>query len=245
MQKHQPRTMVVRVHPHAWRWRVGGAATALLLIFVVGYLVGASQADDVPFFNNPEERLRNEIAQLTVERDADQITLRSLKSTLAEQASEISEMRDMLALYRGVMVPEETGDVVVLRASATDYDPLTQSLRVVTIVHRGASDYSKYEGELSISVEGRLTEQPHTIDLSSLDTATESGVFPIQFQYLQRIQVAVSLPEGFIPEIVVSSVTMDKPVKAALARRDAVELLISTEGGLEGAGGNASNNSEL
>ena len=244
MQKHQPRTVVVPVHPHALRWRVGGAATVLLFIFGVGYLVGASRVDDVPFFNSPEERLRNEVAQLTVERDADQLTLRTLKSTLAEQASEISEMRDMLALYRGVMLPEETGEVVVLRASATDYDPLTQSLRVMTIVHRGASDYSKYEGELSISVEGQLNEQPDTIDLSSLETATESGVFPLQFQYLQRVQVAVSLPAGFVPEIVVSSVTMDKPVKAALARRDAVELLISTEGGLKGAEGNASDINE-
>lgn len=244
MQKHQPRTMVVRVHPHAWRWRVGGAAAALLVTFLVGYLVGASQADDVPFFNSPEERLRDEVAQLTVERDADQLTLRTLKSTLAEQAGEISEMREMLTLYRGVMLPEETGDVVVLRAPATDYDPLTQSLQVVTIVHRGASDYAKYEGELSVSVEGRLAEAPHTIDLSSLDTATESGVFPLRFQYLQRIQIAVSLPEGFVPEIVVSSVTMDKPIKATLARRDAVELLIPSEGGLEGAEGNASDNKE-
>ena len=157
--------------------------------------------------------------------------MRTLKSTLAEQASEISEMREILTLYRGVMLPEETGDVVVLRAPATDYDPLTQSLRVVTIVHRGASDYAKYEGELSVSVEGRLAEAPHTIDLSSLDTATESGVFPLRFQYLQRIQIAVSLPEGFVPEVVVSSVTMDRPIKATLARRDAVELLIPTEGG--------------
>ena len=101
----------------------------------------------------------------------------------------------------------------------------------MTIVHRGASDYAKYEGELSLSVEGRLAEAPHTIDLSSLDTATESGVLPLRFQYLQRIQIAVSLPEGFVPEIVVSSVTMDRPIKATLARRDAVELLIPTEGG--------------
>ena len=121
MQKHQPRTMVVRVHPHAWRWRVGRGCRAAGDL--VGYLVGASQADDVPFFNSPEERLRDEVAQLTVERDADQLTLRTLKSTLAEQASEISEMREMLTLYRGVMLPEETGDVVVLRAPPQTMTP--------------------------------------------------------------------------------------------------------------------------
>ena len=242
MQKHQPRTMVVRVHPHAWRWRVGAAAAALLFTFVVGYLVGASQADDVPFFNSPEERLRDEVAQLTVERDADQLTLRTLKSTLAEQATEMSEMREILALYRGVLLPEETGDLVVLRAPMTDYDPLTQSLRVVAIVHRGASDYSKYEGDLSVVVEGLLSGQPSSIDLSSLDTAMENSVFPLKFRYLQRVQIAVSLPVGFVPEIVVSAIKMVRPTKLMVARRDAMTLPASYEREQHGVGRTASDN---
>ena len=244
MQKHQLRTMVVRVHPHAWRWRAGGAAAALLLIFFLGYLLAASRADNAPFFNSTEERLRDQIAQLTAERDSDQLTLRTLKSALSDQAEVMSEMRQMLTMYRGVLLPEETGDAVVLRAPIADYDPLTQSLQVVEIVHRGASDYSKYEGSLSVVVEGLLSGKPHKIDLSSLDSTMESSVFPLKFQYLQRVKIAVSLPAGFVPETVVSSISMVQPTRATLARRDAVAFSVASERGQQRAEGHASDGRE-
>ena len=232
--------MVVRVHPHAWRWRTGVAAAALLLTFFLGYLLAASRADSVPFFNSIEERLRDEIAQLSAERDSDQLTFRALKSTLSDQAEVMSEMREMLAMYRGVLLPEETDDAVVLRTPTTDYDPVTKSLQVVEIVHRGASDYSKYEGDLSVVVEGLLSGQPHSINLSSLDSTLKSSVFPLKFQYLQRVQIAVSLPADFVPEIVVSSISMVQPTGATLARRDAITFSVTSERGKLGAEGNAS-----
>ena len=87
--------MVVRVHPHSWRWRAGGAVMVFLVTFCLGYLLAASRSNNVPFFNNIEERLRDEIVQLTAERDSDQLTLRALKSTLSDQATVMSEMRQM------------------------------------------------------------------------------------------------------------------------------------------------------
>ncbi|MEK9921076.1 MAG: DUF6776 family protein [Halieaceae bacterium] len=222
MKQHQHRTVVKRVHPHEWRWRVSAAAGALLVALLVGYLWGASRPSDMPFFNSPEERLQDQVAQLQQEREADQQTLQALQSTLSDKVSEIAEMREMLALYRGVMLPEETGDLVLSRAPTIDYDPRSQTFSAVALVHRGSGDFSEYRGEMALILEGNLLGQPYEVNLAALDTAAETSVFPLSFRYLQKVQIAVSLPEGFEPETLVSSVSLKEPRRATSERRDPI-----------------------
>lgn len=222
MKKHQPRTMVVRVHPHAWRWRAGAAAGAFAITLSVGYLWGASSGSEIPFFDNPEEKLRDQVAQLSVERDADQQTLRDLRASLSDQATELNEMREMLALYRGVMMPDDSEEVVVLRPPTVEYDAISHSLRLVLLVHRGTGDHKTYKGHLTVLIEGLLNDETNTVNLAALDTGQEDNMYSIRFRYLQKVQVAVSLPKGFVPESVVSSLRLDEPMVVTRERRDAL-----------------------
>jgi len=213
---------VVRVHPHAWRWRAGAAAGALSVTLLLGYWWGASSDSEMPFFESPEEKLRDQVTQLSVERDTDQQTLRDLRASLADQAAELKEMRDMLALYRGVMVPDDSEEVVVLRPPTIEYDAINHSLQLVSLVHRGTGDDETYQGHLTVLVEGLLGEKRYTVNLAALDTGQESSVFPLRFRYLQKVQVAVSLPKGFVPESVVSSLRLNEPRVMTRERRDAL-----------------------
>ena len=222
MKKHQPRTMVVRVHPHAWRWRAGAAAGAFAITFLVGYLWGASSGSEMPFSDNPEEKLRDQVAQLSVERDADQQTLRDLRASLSYQATELNEMREMLALYRGVMMPDDSEQVVVLRPPTVEYDAIHHSLRLVSLVHRGTGDHKTYQGHLTVLIEGLLNDVSDTVNLATLDNGQEYNMYSIRFRYLQKVQAAVSLPEGFVPESVVSSLRLEEPMVVTLERRDAL-----------------------
>ena len=222
MKKHQPRTMVVRVHPHAWRWRAGAAAGAFAITLLVGYLWGASSGSEIPFFDNPEEKLRDQVAQLSVERDVDQQTLRDLRATLSDRATELNEMREMLALYRGVMTPDDSQEVVVLRPPTVEYDAISHSLRLVSLVHRGTGDHKTYKGHLTVLIEGLLNDETDTVNLAALDTGQEDNMYSIRFRYLQKVQVAVSLPKGFVPESVVSSLRLDEPMVVTRERRDAL-----------------------
>ena len=228
MKKHQERTMVVRVHPHAWRWRAGAAAGALSFTLLLGYWWGASSDSEMPFFDSPEEKLRDQVTQLLVERDTDQQTLRDLRASLSDQAAELNEMRDMLALYRGVMVPDDSEGLVVLRPPSVEYDAINHSLRLGSLVHRGAGDSEIYEGHLTVLVEGLLDEQNHTVNLAALDTGQEDSVFPLRFRYLQKVQVAVSLPKGFVPENILSSLRLDEPRVVTRERRDALSDTTAT-----------------
>ena len=220
--------MVVRVHPHAWRWRAGAAAGALSVTVLLGYWWGASSDSEMPFFDSPEEKLRDQVTQLSVERDTDQQTLRDLRASLADQAAELNEMRDMLALYRGVMVPDDSEEVVVLRPPTIEYDAINHSLQLVSLVHRGTGDDETYQGHLTVLVEGLLDEKRYTVNLAALDTGQESSVFPLRFRYLQKVQVAVSLPKGFVPESVVSSLRLNEPRVVTRERRDALSDTTAT-----------------
>lgn len=222
MKKHQPRTMVVRVHPHAWRWRAGAAACAFAITLLVGYLWGASSGSEMPFFDNPEEKLRDQVAQLSVERDADQQTLRDLRTSLSDQAIELNEMREMLALYRGVMMPDDSEEVVVLRPPTVEYDAIHHSLRLVSLVHRGTGDHKTFQGHLTVLIEGLLNDETGTVNLATLDSGQEDSMYSIDFRYLQKVQAAVSLPKGFVPESVVSSLRLEEPMVVTTERRDAL-----------------------
>ena len=222
MKKHQPRTMVVRVHPHAWRWRAAAAAGAFMTTLLLGYLWGTSSDSEMPFFDNPEEKLRDQVAQLSVERDADQQTLRDLRASLSDQATELNEMREMLALYREVMMPDDSEEVVVLRPPTVEYDAINQSLRLASLVHRGTGDHKTYQGHLTVLIEGLLNDENDTVNLAALDTGQEKDLYTIRFRYLQKIQAAVSLPKGFVPESVVSSLRLDEPMVVTRERRDAL-----------------------
>ena len=214
--------MVVRVHPHAWRWRAGAAAGALSVTLLLGYWWGASSDSEMPFFDSPEEKLRDQVTQLSVERDTDQQTLRDLRASLADQATQLNEMREMLALYRGVMMPDDSEEVVVLRPPTVEYDAMNHSLRLVSLVHRGTGDHKTYQGHLTVLIEGLLNDENDTVNLAALDTGQEDNMYTIGFKYLQKVQAAVSLPEGFVPESVVSSLSLDEPMVLTRERRDAL-----------------------
>jgi len=214
--------MVVRVHPHAWRWRAGAAAGAFAITLLVGYLWGASSGSEMPFFDNPEEKLRDQVAQLSVERDADQQTVRDLLASLSDQATELNEMREMLALYRGVMMPDDSEEVVVLRPPTIEYDAIHHSLRLVSLVHRGTGDHKTYQGYLTVLIEGLLNDETDTVNLAALDTGNLDNRYSIKFRYLQKVQAAVSLPKGFVPDSVVSSLRLEEPMVVTRERRDAL-----------------------
>ena len=75
---------------------------------------------------------------------------------------------------------------------------------------------------MTLILEGFLSDEPHEVNLAVLDTASETSVFPLSFRYLQKFQIAVSLPQGFVPEKLVSLVRLVEPRRITTERRDAI-----------------------
>ena len=110
----------------------------------------------------------------------------------------------------------------MLRPPTVEYDVINHSLRLVSLVHRGTGDHKTYQGQLTILIEGLLNDENNTVNLAALDTWHERNMYTLTFRYLQKVQAAVSLPKCFVPESVVSSIRLEKPMVVTRERRDAL-----------------------
>ena len=228
MSRHQHRTVVKRVHPHAWRWRLLAASVLLSGCVAAGVWWGQHLAGAPALLTDQSAVLQDQINQLQLQAEADQQTLNELRDDLRQRAADIAALGDMLALYRSVLAPEEADVPVVIRPPELVKLGDDSRWRLSMLVHRAEKGDAVYRGQLSVVVRGDGRGEPLLSTLSEVDSATTSGVFPVAFRYLQELQVVISLPEAFLPETVESVVTLTGPVRRTVRRSDRWQDLVNS-----------------
>ena len=228
MSRHQYRTVVKRVHPHAGRWRALSWLLALSACGAAGVWWGLNMTAPPAVLDDRRALLTDQISQLLLQAEADQQTLNELRNHLIDQAADIAALEDMLAFYRGVLAPEEGDTPVVLRDPELVFTGQARRWQFTMVIHRGEGGESVYRGQLGLSIRGQGPGEPTFVSVSKVDSTAESSVFPIRFRYLQQIQVVISLPEGFVPETIESVVTLTGPVRKTTQRNDRWQDLVSS-----------------
>ena len=233
MSRHQHRTVVKRIHPHAWRWRLLGAIVLLSSCFAAGAWWGQRLASGPAPLTNQSTALRDQISQLQLQAEADQQTLNELRDDLRQQAADIGALEDMLAFYRAVLAPEEVDVPAVIRPPELVKLDDTSRWRLSVVIHRSEEGDAVYRGQLRVIVRGEGPGEPVLSTFGEVDSATTSGVFPLRFRYLQELQVVISLPEAFLPETIESVVTLTGPVRRTLRRSDRWQDLVNSGHGAQ------------
>ena len=233
MSRHQHRTVVKRIHPHAWRWRLLGAIVLLSSCFAAGAWWGQRLASGPAPLTNQSTVLRDQISQLQLQAVADQQTLNELRDDLRQQAADIGALEDMLAFYRAVLAPEEVDVPAVIRPPELVKLDDTSRWRLSVVIHRSEEGDAVYGGQLSVIVRGEGPGEPVLSTFGEVDSATTSGVLPLRFRYLQELQVVISLPEAFLPETIESVVTLTGPVRRTLRRSDRWQDLVNSGHGAQ------------
>ncbi len=233
MSRHQHRTVVKRIHPHAWRWRLLGAIVLLSSCFAAGAWWGQRLASGPAPLTNQSTVLRDQISQLQLQAEADQQTLNELRDDLRQQAADIGALEDMLAFYRAVLAPEEVDVPAVIRPPELVKLDDTSRWRLSVVIHRSEEGDAVYRGQLRVIVRGEGPGEPVLSTFGEVDSATTSGVLPLRFRYLQELQVVISLPEAFLPETIESVVTLTGPVRRTLRRSDRWQDLVNSGHGAQ------------
>ena len=233
MSRHQHRTVVKRIHPHAWRWRLLGAIVLLSSCFAAGAWWGQRLASGPAPLTNQSTALRDQISQLQLQAVADQQTLNELRDDLRQQAADIGALEDMLAFYRAVLAPEEVDVPAVIRPPELVKLDDTSRWRLSVVIHRSEEGDAVYRGQLRVIVRGEGPGEPVLSTFGEVDSATTSGVLPLRFRYLQELQVVISLPEAFLPETIESVVTLTGPVRRTLRRSDRWQDLVNSGHGAQ------------
>lgn len=228
MSRHQYRTVVKRVHPHAGRWRALSWLLALSACGAAGVWWGLNMTAPPAVLDDRRALLTDQISQLLLQAEADQQTLNELRNHLTDQAADIAALEDMLAFYRGVLAPEEGDTPVVLRDPELVFTGQARRWQFTMVIHRGEAGESVYRGQLGLRIRGQGPGEPTFVSVSEVDSGDESSVFPLRFRYLQQLQVVISLPEGFVPETIESVVTLTGPVRKTAQRSDRWQDLVSS-----------------
>lgn len=221
MSRHQHRTVVKRVHPHAWRWRLLALLSTLTVCVAAGVWWGMQLALVSPPVEDQQAALKDQIAQLLLQAEADKQTVNELRNDLADQAAEFAALEDMLAFYRGVLAPEESDALAVLRRPSLLATADDRVWQMRFVVHRGGEGEAVYRGKLALQITGQGVGTPSVRQFDEVDSESASGVLPIRFRYLQQVQVVISLPEAFVPETIESVVTLVEPARQTIRRSDA------------------------
>ena len=230
--KHQHhRTIVKREHPHAGRRRLLMLLAVMTVVGAIGFLAGQRGVMPAPLTDDGTVALRDQITQLRLQSEVDQQTLNELREFMADQAAELVELKQTLVLYRDVVAPEEGETAVILRQPSVQISAESRQWQVDIVVHRGEGKDRQYRGELRLMVEGKQDGLPRTLQLASVDNGTKTGVFPLKFRYLQKIQAVISLPDAFVPETIESVVTLTQPVKETVRRSDPWSSRVAAENG--------------
>ena len=219
--KHQHhRTIVKREHPHAGRRRLLMLLAVITVVGAIGFWAGQRGVMPAPLTDDGTVALRDQITQLRLQSEVDQQTLNELREFMADQAAELVELRQTLMLYRDVVAPEEGETAIILRQPSVHISVKPRQWQVDTVVHRGEGKDSQYRGELRLTVVGKQDGVPRKLELAAVDSGTQTGVFPLRFRYLQKVQAVISLPDAFVPETIESVVTLTQPVAETVRRSD-------------------------
>ena len=130
MSRHQYRTVVKRVHPHAWRWRLLAASVLLSGCVAAGVWWGQHIAGAPALLTDQNAALQDQINQLHLQAEVDQQTLNELRDDLRQRAADVAALGDMLAFYRSVLAPEDADVPVVIRQEKSTVGECASSVLV-------------------------------------------------------------------------------------------------------------------
>lgn len=144
------------------------------------------------------QSLKEQVAYLGRSQEIDGAACGSVKQSLTGLQTEVSDLREQLAFYRGIVSPEESKagvrvyDFKVMKtadASLYKFDlVLIQSVR----------QDKRIGGDVKVGIEGLKGTQKQTLPLKELVTDPKPDMV-FSFKYFEELSGSFRLPEGFRP----------------------------------------------
>ena len=204
--------LVVKPH-HPWKTRA--LWTLAILLMLVGgytlfdygrYLAGydsdkASRVESellqqTKRLEKEIENLRQEKALLQRARQIERPAYSDLDGTIKNLQSEILELKEELAFYRGIVSPREASTGLQLQKFSIEPDGSPQRLRYRVVLTQVLGNDRLARGQVQLNLEGLQGNEPRSL---SLRDVTEKSVNELnyRFKYFQKLEGAITLPDNF------------------------------------------------
>lgn len=147
--------------------------------------------------NEQIEELREQKAQLERAAQIERKAYNELDTNLKVLESEILELKEELAFYRGIVSPRDASRGLRLQRFSFEPNGL-RSYRYTVVLTQVLKNDSLARGRVKLFIEGLQGNELKTLDLASL---SENSVKELdyRFKYFQNLEGDLILPKGFKP----------------------------------------------
>jgi hypothetical protein len=213
--------LVVRAH-HPWKTRILFVLAAVVLylgswaLFEYGRYSagfdGIEARDERNVLLAQIDDLEDQIAELRKDKAglerAQQIERKAyddLDTTLKVLQSEILELKEEVAFYRGIISPRDAAQGLYLQSFKIEANGSPRGFRYKVVLTQVFQNERLARGMVHLSIEGLMNQQPKVLSLAEL---TEKHVKELEyrFKYFQNMEGDLQLPVGFKPKRVILSV---------------------------------------
>lgn len=207
------------VKPHR-PWRLPLLGLLLVGAMVAGgwslYLYGRDQAghdwerlqahkvrlaDMVEQLADENVALRERVAILEQGSEIDRQAYAEVQRYLDGQQSELFNLREELAFYRGVVTPPKGRSGLQIQDIKLEPDPGGQSFHYKLMLTHAGKNNESVRGEVTLAVDGSGGDVPDRLTLADMSQDGKSGK-PFRFKYFQSLEGEIRLPEGFEPRAI-------------------------------------------
>lgn len=161
-----------------------------------------------------EQALQAELARLESRNTVDRAALELLRSDLAKQQAEITDLKEGLQFYRGLMAPGELAQGLSLRTPELVAIDGRSRYAFRVVAQQEARKHETLRGSLYVELLGLRDGEQVTYSLADLSDDVEKSVLPLRFRYFQAIEGVLVLPEGFEPQFINVNASATSPRKA-------------------------------
>jgi hypothetical protein len=144
------------------------------------------------------EALRREIALMKAAGRVDSQAYGRVAQEIDDLQSQIAELKEQLAFYRGIMAPSEGRNGLQLETVQVRPSDGERAFRVSLVLIQAGSQNRRVSGSVRAAVVGMGPQGATRIELQEQDGAGRELQF--RFRYFQILEGDVELPESFDPE---------------------------------------------
>lgn len=155
-------------------------------------------AENLIGLQSDNETLRREIALMKAAGRVDSEAYGRVAREIDDLQSQISELKEQLAFYRGIMAPSEGRSGLQLETVQIRPSEGEQAFRVSLVLIQAGQQNRRVSGSVRAAVVGTGPEGAARVELR--DQADGVQDLKFRFRYFQILEGDVELPESFSPE---------------------------------------------
>jgi hypothetical protein len=147
-----------------------------------------------------EQSLQRQIENAKVGTEVDLQSIESVRQELLTLKMDMASLEEENQFYRNLMNPahNERG----LSFGPIEFAPSEQerSIRYKIVLQQLAAQHDMLNGTLKVTIAGKQNGQTKAYELHELSPEVESSRIPLSFNYFQKIEGLLTIPDNFVPE---------------------------------------------